>query len=423
MGDRELRLRTTVTANSLQRLFGPPGAVDYRQHPGQAQPESPVSIFSDMRAKEVAPLNDINKLKGSVYSFKNRKIIARWLRDVCSAFGLRSTSFALAIQLTDAFLISNLNAITVSQCQLAAITALWIAAKFEEMDEQVPQLRAVVDVCDGAYTAADVIDMEERILEGFSWRLPHTTVTNYVYLYLHMHSLIPPIERTVFAALGAHEAPVYVVVVEPTTKLRRYIAVNIPLEKPFQDSIPELCAAASIKATSNVELFKLVGDDFLLATRLSLSQAPRDLRESSKPLALYVAGSGSGVAVSGASIFAENNRVVILKSVNALVIHACETLCAELLVHVEFLRLPSHVLAVGIVALARCIVGRNAEETKAAIAFLLKELSISGTQSLASADLLCDKYREALANPEGFPPPVVELPVDIRDRIKYVFSK
>lgn len=440
-GPADVVLRTTITGNSVQRMFGAPGAIDYRSHPGQRDADAPAAVFAGMKSKEVTPLQDIKFLKGTIYSYKNRKVITRWLRDVCAAFQLKATTLALAVQLTDAYIIRSLETLAVQKCQLAAITALWIAAKFEELDEALPKLRQIVDVCDGAYTGEDVINMEEDVLDSFKWRIPHTTVMNHLYLLLHMHSLIPPYYGG--GGAGAAEAsssggdliPVELIVVDPESKQRQAIRLAIPLHTTFQQILPQLCTAVRIPFSSAVEVFELLGSDFYVAKRIPLQETPGERRmaglQQKRPLSAGAGTSGSAplrlfLANSRQSspIFAERDEVIVLKSVNGLLIHcALDLLGPEVVTHVEFLRLPSHVVALGVLALARCLVGHHTEETRIAIAFILKQLDIAGAQALAAADLLCDKYQEALTAPQGLPVPLVPLPADIRDRLKYVFSR
>lgn len=432
-------LRTTITGNSVQRMFGAPGAIDYRSHPGQRDADAPSAVFSGMKSKEVTPLQDIKFLKGTIYSYKNRKVITRWLRDVCAAFQLKATTLALAVQLTDAFIIRSLENLAVQKCQLAAVTALWISAKFEELDEALPKIRQIVDVCDGAYTAEDVVNMEEDILESFKWRLPHTTVMNHLYLFLHMHSLIPPFypRGGLEDIAGGDSVPVELVLVDPDSKQRQTLRVAISQHATFQQVLPQLCTAVRIPFSSAVEVFELLGTDFFVAKRVPLHQTPAERRMASLqgqlqqqrpvspststngPLRLFLANSRQS-----SPIFSEREELIVLKSVNSLLIHcALDLLGPEVVTHVEFLRLPSHVVALGVLALARCLVGLHAEETRLAIAFILKQLDIAGAQALAAADLLCDKYQEALQQPQGLPVPLVPLPVDVRERLKYVFSR
>lgn len=431
MADPQLNIRTTITSDSVQRLFGPPGAVDYRSAPGSRDSDNPVAVFHQMAAKEVQPLNDIKFLKGSIYSYKNRKIVTRWLRDVCAAFQLKMATLCLGVQLADYFIIKSLQTLAVAKCQLAAVTALWIAAKFEELDQDLPSLKSVVEVCDGAYTGAEVLDMEEEVLNVLQWKLPHTTLMNYLYLFLHLHivaPLAPPAPPSSGAAsalpssMGATDVLLHLVSADATTKTRSTVSLVVPGTVPLQQSLAKICSAGRVAHTTSVELFELFGEDLMLAKRVDLTELPLARQPHTRRLSLFIATQG----YSSAHLFSSGQSqqgFILLRTVNSLLLHMCEVLSSEVVTHVEFLRLRSPALALGVLALARCIVGTNVYETRHYIAWVVTTLDLSGSQALAAAELLCDKYKEALLSPEGLPAPLAPLPADAHERLKFVFSK
>ena len=155
------------------------------EHPGQTDGEDHTRIFRGMLRKQLTPIADVKVLKGTVYSYKNRRIIVKWVRDVCAAFKHKTTTFNIAVQLTDLFLYHHRATMPVNQCQLVALASIWIASKFEEMDDGVPSLQALTDVCDRAYSKEQIIDMEEQLLGYVEYKVPHTTATNFMHLYLH----------------------------------------------------------------------------------------------------------------------------------------------------------------------------------------------------------------------------------------------
>ena len=433
----DIEIRTTITANSIQRLFGPPGAINYRSHPGQREPDSPSVVFAAMARKEVELLADVSFLKGTIYSFKNRRIITKWIRDVSAAFSLKGTTLNLAVQLTDAFLTKNLTKLPVNQCQLVAVASTWIAAKFEETDDVLPSVKALVEVCDGAYTKDQILDMEERILGGFNWKLPHSTCINFLYLFLHMHGNPAVAKQLMDAArssraalpsassnLKSNNVAAVVVVCDAQSKSRRSIPISLPAGEPISASVKALCVAANVHHGPTVELYELAGTDFYLGKRIDQRLSPLQMGvnpgNDHAPLKLFVSTGGGSTQV-----FAETDEVIILRSVNALMLHVCEVLAAEVITHVEFLRLPSHVVALGVLALARCLTGTAPAEARAVVVFIVKSLGISASQALAAAELLGDKYSAAVATkPEpSVPPPIVEVPADLSTRLKYIFSK
>ena len=428
----DIAIRTTITANSIQRLFGPPGSLDYRTHPSQREPDAPSMIFKSMKLKEVPPVADIKCLKGTVYSFKNRKIVTRWLRDVCGAFHLKLTTLCLAVQLCDAYIMKNLDRLPVSKCQLAGVAAMWIAAKFEEMDDALPSLKALVDICDGAYQAEELQDVEEDILNVFLWKLPHTTLANYLYLYLHMHGdsgIVTTLTKSSDVGLAAPSVLpntlTAILLTIDENKSRRTLSISIQLGgAALAQTIPQIVALLKLPGSkaSSVELFELFGQDFMVARRLNLADSASACGwTATSRVTIFASTTGN---TAGSTIFSERNSLVILRSVNGLCIHVCETLAQEAVTHVEFLRLPSHIVALGVLALGRAMTGTCLTETRSAVTYLLKSLELSGALALAAADLLADKYKESFELGGGsLPPPVVPLPEDIQDRIKFVFSK
>ncbi|KPI89757.1 mitotic cyclin putative (CYC3) [Leptomonas seymouri] len=387
----DVAIVTTVSSDSVSRLFGPVGAMDFRSNPGMKDEyEDPKAIFNKMKQKDVKPLSDINSLKGTIYSYKNRRIITRWLRDVCGAFNLRSTTLCLAVQLTDAFIVGNLKQLELQKCQLSAVTALWIAAKFEEMDADLPKLRKVVEVCDGAYTKDNILLMEESILSFFKWYLPHTTVVNHLYLQLHLLNDPALIESTKVEVV-APAVEVSLLVLD-ANESRSWVRITLESAHTLQESLNVLCAASRLLYSSSISVFQLFGSHFLLAERLPYSTLVKDLPLDGKgSRRLFVCSSSSQVTAT----FAERGSYVILRSINSGFLDLCDILTQEVVTHVEFLRLYSYVTAFGVLGLALCLVSQSKEENKRLLEHVHKTLDISATQALAVADLLTAKYKEA----------------------------
>ncbi|KAK7200608.1 mitotic cyclin [Novymonas esmeraldas] len=404
----DVAIVTTVSSDSVSRLFGPAGAMDFRANPGMKDEyEDPKAIFDKMKLKGAAPLEDINVLKGTIYSYKNRRIIARWLRDVCGAFNLRSTTLCLAVQLADSYIISHLRQLELQKCQLAAVTALWIAAKFEEMDADLPSLRKIVDVCDGAYAREQILAMEESILSFYKWYLPHTTVVNHVYLQLHLLNNV-----ALFDSRPEEAVPAVVavdVLVQEAEGARGWVRLSLEAHVSLQDCLAQLCAVSRLLYSPSTSVFQLFGGGLLLAERLPLTTTLRELPLDGKGgRRLFVCSSSSQVTAT----FAERGSYVILRSINASLLDLCDILTQEVVTHVEFLRLYNYVTAFGVMGLALCLVSVDKDENRRLLSHVHKTLGISATQSLAVADLLTAKYKEALPTirdgdclprpPEGF---------------------
>nr|CCC90857.1 putative mitotic cyclin [Trypanosoma congolense IL3000] len=405
-----MNIRTTVTLNSIPGPFGAPAAIDYKSHLGEGDTVSAATIFESMKKKEMTPLDDIKKLKKSVYSYKNRKIITNWLRDVCVALNLKSTTLCLAIQLTDAFISGSLKTLPVEKCQLAAATCLWDAAKFEEMDNSLPSLKKIVRVCDDAYTGDQILDMEETILGFFKWRLPHTTVINHLYFQLHMLGS----EELVKCGSVVERAPgervvLQLLVVEEDMHIWK--RVESTAERTIKEMIPHFCAVVGLSVSNTVEVFQVFGENLLVTRRTPLDTALGSLNVDSR--------NESRLCISNGHlnfVFVERGTLIVPRTINKCFLNQCQVLVQEVVLHVEFLQLSSHVTALAVLTLSMCILANNMVEGTHAINYIQNTLGISAGRSVAAARLLCTKYAETIAEyckSVNLP----ELPEDILERL------
>ncbi|CCW61780.1 unnamed protein product [Phytomonas sp. EM1] len=417
----DLYIRTTLTLDSSKQHFGPPDAIDYRSHPG-SRARDDLTIFESMKSTEADPIEDLSVMKASIYSYKNRRIITQWLRDVCAAFHLKSTTLCLSIQLTDAYLLGNMRTIGVDSCQLAAVACLWVAAKFEEVDTDLPGISKIVGVCDGAYSADQVLDMEESILHFFKWCLPHTTIVNHLYLQIHMISNASLVVWKEVSEKCKPDANSLLVKLLRIDQNHQWVWSSIALnaEATVKEVLPQLCMVDRIPLTSSLEVYQLFGVDFLLAQRVKLNMKINELPgDGNGEVRLYLSLTTSQMA----SIFVENDGYIFLRLVNYNFLDLCNFLMQNIVLHVEFLRLRSHVNTLGVLGLALCLSSSSElKEKKTAIQHIVKTLKISPTRALAAADLLCTKYIDMIAS---LPPsPSLLAPSDdIRKRLSFCFDR
>ncbi|ORC91085.1 cyclin [Trypanosoma theileri] len=386
----EMNIRTTITADSVQRIFGPPASIDYRSHPAGGETLLPSTVFQGMKEKEIAPFDNIKKLKGTVYSYKNRKIITCWLRDVCAAFDLKSTTLCLSIQLTDAFITNSLQSIPLSKCQLAAITCLWVAAKFEEMDGDLPKLRKIVHICDKAYTAQEILDMEETVLTFFKWRLPHTTVINHLYLQLHMLTSKDLVKTGDETRVKEKNGLISLKLLIMKDFNWEWKSMEVDVETKLSDTLPMFCTMLGIPVSHNIQMFQLFGENLLVARCVPLDvivgSLPLDSQDETR---LYLSNGSLNL------VFVEHDSFTLLRTINQRFLDLAELLIQEAVTHVEFLQVHSHVTALGVLTLAMCIMANNLEECKRSILYIQKTLGIPAPQAFAAARLLCTKCQEA----------------------------
>jgi len=110
---------------------------------------------------------------------KMRAILVDWLIDVHKKYKLRPETLYLAIGLIDRFLEKR---ITLRRhLQLVGVTALLIAAKFEEL--YPPQINDFVYVTDKAYTKEEVIRMEVSMLTALDFVICRPTAVHFLDRY------------------------------------------------------------------------------------------------------------------------------------------------------------------------------------------------------------------------------------------------
>lgn len=126
--------------------------------------------------------------KQSSVNTKMRAILVDWLIDVHKRYKLRPESLYLAISLLDRYLECRIT--PRRQLQLVGVTALLIAAKFEEI--YPPQINDFVYVTDKAYTRDDVIKMEATILGALEFSICRPTAAHFLERYQAVNGCTEP---------------------------------------------------------------------------------------------------------------------------------------------------------------------------------------------------------------------------------------
>eukprot|EP00931_Biecheleriopsis_adriatica_P067795 TRINITY_DN41865_c0_g1_i1.p1 TRINITY_DN41865_c0_g1~~TRINITY_DN41865_c0_g1_i1.p1 ORF type:complete len:513 (-),score=116.02 TRINITY_DN41865_c0_g1_i1:64-1443(-) len=115
---------------------------------------------------------------------KMRAILVDWLVDVHKRYKLRPETLFLAITLVDRFLESRVTAR--KYLQLVGVTALMVAAKFEEL--YPPQIKDFVYVTDQTYTPEEVIKMEVLMLTALDFNICRPTAVHFLERYQRVNS-------------------------------------------------------------------------------------------------------------------------------------------------------------------------------------------------------------------------------------------
>jgi len=179
-------------------------------------------VRSMVRADYMQQQTDIN--------CKMRVILTDWLVEVHLKFKLRQETLYLTFQLIDRFLQANV--VARQRLQLVGVTALMIAAKYEEI--YPPEVRDYVYICDNAYTRDQILDMEQLILRRLDFRLSLPTVW-------------PWINRFVKAA-GKADEPAFFHLVSFVVEL----AMVDLLDKKMLKYLPSLLTAAAVHTALTV---------------------------------------------------------------------------------------------------------------------------------------------------------------------------
>eukprot|EP00158_Paraphelidium_tribonemae_P006470 Partr_v1_DN27832_c1_g2_i1_m23265 putative g2 mitotic-specific len=136
-----------------------------------------VEIFEYLRELEIKMLPDPNyMLKQKELRWKMRSILIDWLVEVHHKFKLLPETLFLTINIIDRFLSSR--TVMFAKLQLVGVTAMFIAAKFEEVF--APSINQFVYMTDGGYTTEEIIKAERAILSHLDFNLQFPNPLNFL---------------------------------------------------------------------------------------------------------------------------------------------------------------------------------------------------------------------------------------------------
>lgn len=137
-------------------------------------------IFYHLYQRELQTLPSHNYLLKSTSKFylrpSMRAILVDWLVEVHEKFQCHSETLFLAINLMDRFLSGN--KVTMNRLQLLAVTSLFIAAKFEEVN--LPKLADYAFITDGAASKSDIKNAEMFMLTYLEFNLGWPNPMNFL---------------------------------------------------------------------------------------------------------------------------------------------------------------------------------------------------------------------------------------------------
>lgn len=169
----------------IEGILAPPSE---RQRSEQCVEELQAEIFDFcMRTEVYRLLTKVKNLCKSNYfeglqkdiNEKMRAILVDWLVDVHSKFKMNHQTLFLTVNIIDRYL----EQITVprTQLQLVGVSALFIAAKYEEI--YPPDLKEFVRCCDNTYTADQILEVESNLILVLNFNLVFTSCYQFFELF------------------------------------------------------------------------------------------------------------------------------------------------------------------------------------------------------------------------------------------------
>lgn len=116
---------------------------------------------------------------------KMRAILIDWLVDVHAKFKLLPETLFMTVNLIDRFL--SLHSVPRQKLQLVGVASMFIASKYEEI--YPPEVKDFAYVCDKAYTTAEILDMEGKIIASLAFKLTHTSAFRFLERYAQIAQL------------------------------------------------------------------------------------------------------------------------------------------------------------------------------------------------------------------------------------------
>eukprot|EP00931_Biecheleriopsis_adriatica_P063308 TRINITY_DN38304_c0_g1_i1.p1 TRINITY_DN38304_c0_g1~~TRINITY_DN38304_c0_g1_i1.p1 ORF type:complete len:393 (+),score=79.86 TRINITY_DN38304_c0_g1_i1:72-1250(+) len=137
-------------------------------------------IFSHLSSSEprFQPRPDYIDSQREINS-KMRGILVDWLVEVHMKYKLKPETLFLTVSLVDKYL--DHRQVTRKRLQLCGVTAMLIAAKFEEI--YPPEIKDFVYITDNAYSKEDILQMEVEMLQVLGFDLCGPTVVHFLERY------------------------------------------------------------------------------------------------------------------------------------------------------------------------------------------------------------------------------------------------
>ncbi|POY74741.1 hypothetical protein BMF94_2217 [Rhodotorula taiwanensis] len=136
-----------------------------------------VEVYEYLRELELTTMPDPDYMsKQNEVTWKMRGILVDWLVEIHTKFRLLPETIFLAVNIIDRFL--SVRVVSIVKFQLVGVTALFIAAKYEEV--VCPSVQNFLYMTDGGYTDEEILKAERYILGIIEFNLSYPNPINFL---------------------------------------------------------------------------------------------------------------------------------------------------------------------------------------------------------------------------------------------------
>lgn len=134
-----------------------------------------IQIYSDELFENLLELETNTKMNPDLIksqpqiTIEMRSILFDFLMDVHNRLKLSNTTFYLAINIVDRY--CSLRIVRKDHFQLLGLTALWLASKFTDPKNKIPNIEFLRATCCNCYAKSLFIEMESHILKSLNWEI------------------------------------------------------------------------------------------------------------------------------------------------------------------------------------------------------------------------------------------------------------
>lgn len=146
------------------------------------------------REEDYAPEPHYLEKRQNEINWSMRAILFDWMMEVSMEFCLKRETYYYAVNYLDRYLSTVIN-IPKSDLQLVGVTALYMAAKVEEIYS--PRVASFAKSTDNAYNEQQILEMELKMAKALKWMLTPPTVSTWANWYMNQWDLY--IERSQYA--------------------------------------------------------------------------------------------------------------------------------------------------------------------------------------------------------------------------------